>query len=292
MSMMVKNETQKLDRQAALEELRKEEQVRKSPESSKKEERKSVYAGETNLVQEDSVLAEKIKAQRTALKELLDQHLKEVELDEGVEQLESGKEDLLDSMNRAYAEQEKVREMRRDFQEEYGVTEDTPEDQLPESERYLADMEQFDEMERVWADEARAAQDAQRSINQTLTDISIERAKSHAMVDAQERADEIMEETSEEVIDMLQQEAVDHIDEKLEEIIEAAEKKAEEEEEKDEKLDKLHEAGDQIEVNRKKKPIKTPDLDLDDLQKTAKKILREEAILEEDIKGIAVDEHL
>jgi len=292
MSMMVKTETQKLDRQAALEELRKEEQVRKSPESGKKEERKSVYAGETNLVQEDSVLAEKIKAQRTALKELLDQHLKEIELDEGVEQLESGKEDLLDSMNRAYAEQEKVREMRREFQEEYGVTEDTPEDQQPESERYLAAMEQFDEMERVWSEEAKAAQDAQRAINQTLTDITIERAKSHAMVDAQEQADQIMEETSEEVIGMLQQEAVDHIDEKLEEIIEAAEKKAEEEEEKDEKLDKLHEAGDQIEVNRKKKPIKTPDLDLDDLQKTAKKILREEAILEEDIKGIAVDEHL
>lgn len=67
--------------------------------------------------------------------------------------------------------------------------------------------------------------------------VKIERLKEHGMVDAQKEADEINEAAGKEFISMLIGEAQDHIDKKLEEKKEEAKEKAEEKEEQEEKLE-------------------------------------------------------
>lgn len=66
---------------------------------------------------------------------------------------------------------------------------------------------------------------------QSTTDLTLARLKDHSMIDAQKEADEIMDAADKEAIAMLTQDAMEHIDEKMEEEKEAAEKKAEEKEE-------------------------------------------------------------
>ena len=77
------------------------------------------------------------------------------------------------------------------------------------------------------------AQNYAQALQSSLTDMKTERLKFHKMVDAQEKADKVMEQASEEIVGLLVSEAKDHVDETYEEQREEAEKKAEEKEEQE-----------------------------------------------------------
>ncbi|MBD5518706.1 MAG: hypothetical protein HDR07_09565 [Lachnospiraceae bacterium] len=87
-----------------------------------------------------------------------------------------------------------------------------------------------------------------QELQSSLTDMKIERLKYHKMVDAQEKADKVMEQASEEIVGLLVDEAKDHVDETYEEQREAAEKKAEEKEEQEEKQEKIEKQRELIEA--------------------------------------------
>lgn len=81
-------------------------------------------------------------------------------------------------------------------------------------------------------EQAIAEDEAMMAANvQATTDLTLARLKDHSMIDAQKEADDIMDAADKEAIAMLTQDAMEHIDEKMEEEKEAAEKKAEEKEE-------------------------------------------------------------
>ena len=111
---------------------------------------------------------------------------------------------------------------------------------------------------------------------------------------AQETADEILEAASKEIIGMLTEEAKDHVDQELEEKKEAAEEKAEKEEEEKEKIEKAKEEKEQKEefveeVADTGEFIVEADNVLKDVQRDIKKVMDEMKLLEEDLKGAAVD---
>ncbi len=134
------------------------------------------------------------------------------------------------------------------------------------------------------------------AISAALSDSKINRPQIQAktIMKAQESADEIMEAASKEIIGMLQQEAKDHIDEEMEEKKEAAEEKAEKEEEEKEKLEKIKEEKKEKEefveeVADTTDVIVEADEVLKEVQKDIKKVMDEMKLLEEDLKGAAVD---
>ena len=102
--------------------------------------------------------------------------------------------------------------------------------------------------------------------NAVIRGTRLERLKSQTMIKAQKSAEDVLEAASEQIVGMLIDEAKDHMDEKMAEEKEAAEEKAEKEEAEEERIEKQ---------NEKKKEIK--------------KIVDEMKLLEEDIKGAAVD---
>ena len=87
-----------------------------------------------------------------------------------------------------------------------------------------------------------------QELQTSLTDMKIERLKYHKMADAQEKAEQTMEQASEEIVGLLVDEAKDHVDETYEEQREEAEKKAEEKEEQEEKLEKIEERKELLEA--------------------------------------------
>ena len=78
------------------------------------------------------------------------------------------------------------------------------------------------------------ADNALIAIRQSLTDAETEKNKTHAMADAQDEAENIMDEANRAVIGMAMNEAKDKIEEKMQEEQEKAEEKKEEKEEQEE----------------------------------------------------------
>lgn len=118
------------------------------------------------------------------------------------------------------------------------------------------------------------------------------------MIMAQESKDEIMEAARQDIIGMLTDEAKEHIDEEMEEKKEAAEEKAQKEKEEEEKLEKIKaEKAEKEEFTEKvsgqteeiTKAVVEMEDTMGDVQQEVKKIIDEMKLLEEDLKGAAVD---
>ena len=152
-----------------------------------------------------------------------------------------------------------------------------------------------------------------------IRSVKIERLKEHGMVDAQKEADEINEAASKEFISMLIGEAQDHIDEKLEEKKEEAKEKAEEKEEREEKIEeqraekelqqeqldlKREEShiAEETKAEQRKKAREQAELieeagngaslsgmSTSDAKIAIKEMLQKMKLLEEDLKGAALD---
>lgn len=312
MSLNINVSTRNLNREAALEEMKKEQ----NQKGERAENRKTFYAGDTALAQGDSILAKKIQAQKQALKGILDQYAMDSEFDQSVEELTTRREDLAEEAKAAQAEVATVQEMRKAYQEEHGVTADTPEELIPKDEEYAEAMKQFDEMEEEWSKRADAAINGRAGLGKAIAGMEIDYAKTHGMVDAMTDAEKLMKETSKEIVGMLKQEAIDHVDEEMQETVDKAKEEAEKKEEQEEKLEEAKEAKEEREQQAqaaaqagasagssagslKNEPVEATkevseqilnaDDVIKDVQKKVKSILEEENLLEEDLKGISVD---
>lgn len=89
----------------------------------------------------------------------------------------------------------------------------------------------------VYQNREENAQNYAQYLQTSLTDMKIERLKYHKMADAQKKADQVMEQASEEIIGLLVDEAKDHVDETYEEQRENAEKEADEKEAQEKKIE-------------------------------------------------------
>ena len=108
------------------------------------------------------------------------------------------------------------------------------------------------------------------------------------MVKATKAADKIMEKANNEIVDELVNQAKEDIDEKLEEEIEEV-KKAKEEKEEEEKTQVERENS---EVNDATEVIQTSDVIYDKIQSEIQNLIRAQQLIQEDLKGLEVDQQL
>lgn len=132
-----------------------------------------------------------------------------------------------------------------------------------------------------------------RSIKDSLLKVS----EYKGMGGALDKADDIMEAAAQEIIGMLVEEGKEAVDEKLEEAVREAEKEAEEKKEQEEKLEQIKEEKEQyapegVSKDTQETVGKLPELESEQskIETELKKILDEQALLEEDMKGIVVNE--
>ena len=163
--------------------------------------------------------------------------------------------------------------------------------------------------------EIRGADYGMTAEKQNVSRIKLERLKTHAMVDAQGAADDIMDAANDEIIGMLVQEVKDQQDEKMDEAKEKADEAMKEKEKSEEKLDEMKleraieramiEGTDEAveEAERIKRQNDSPDIQMTDMVDLAdsadlKKSVDQNLgdikssmkVLEADLKGIKVDE--
>ncbi len=207
------------------------------------------------------------------MKILTDTFATEQDIDNGIkglkEQQEQLKQEALEDKKAAMG----VEDERTQLMERYGVTEDSEEHkglellrkefqtdaELTDSEKeqlaeihkkgltaYQKDMIELDRKEEVYRQRAGQKESSANAISSSITGIELDRLKTHPVANATREADEIIEAANKELIGGLWAEAKDHIDEKMEEVMEKAEKEAEEKEEEEKK-----------EAERKKEKLET-----------------------------------
>lgn len=148
--------------------------------------------------------------------------------------------------------------------------------------------------------------------NAVIRSMSLERLKKDPMVKASKESQKILENASKEIIGMLKEEAIDHVDEKLDEEVEAAEERKEEEKAEQEKLDEAKQRREELEAlanpekaeqeNHRSQsstdvlsadPVTESILKMDGLRNDVKQeisdMMTKMNLVAEDLKGIQVD---
>lgn len=144
-------------------------------------------------------------------------------------------------------------------------------------------------------------QDNQDKISQStgvIRNVRVERLKSQAMAEAQRAKEEIMDAASQEAIGMLVDDAKQQIDDKAEEVQEAAKERQEEQKEEEKRVEAAKENKSEVEAAVEKNREKIADMTKQftdseditrDMDSEIKKVLEEEKMLEEDLKGLTVN---
>lgn len=133
--------------------------------------------------------------------------------------------------------------------------------------------------------------------NQIITATELERLKTHPMLDAKEQAEAVMEAARKEIIGMMVDEAKDHIDEEAKEQKEKAEAEKEKEEELQARIDAAKEKRKESEkvtedILEGASEVASVQKDVSSAQQEVKDMMSKMKLIEDDIKGAAVDEAL
>lgn len=239
---------------------------------SKKQQGTAIYAGDLNMGQ-DSILAKKKRAQREAMKMISDVFKSDLKTDQEQKNRQLHIEELKKENTDARSQLKDIEDMQNNLMEEYGVTEDSQEQQdlelirkvmnvtdpfakedLTDEElmRYAQIQEEgltdYQKKALVLDEDAKDISakivDNERSIRreeEAYKDTKMELLKKSPMTGAKKQAEELLEAARKEMIGALYNESKEHIDEKTEEAREEQkEKKAQKEEE--EKKEALQEA--------------------------------------------------
>lgn len=287
--------------------------------------RKTIFAGGLKKVI-DPIQQKKEQAQKQAMKIVGDTWASDRKIDDDLDARREKVRKYKEAISAANDELKEIEKKRAELRESMGIAEDSQEEQdlkllekeidsqKPESDIRLTEEEQerikqiranglTEYQERslamkgggaLYETEILEAAQNMRIESATIKSIELERLKSDPMVKAQKAADEVMEQASDQIIGMLMEEAKDHIDEEMEEKKEAAEEAEEKKEEQEERIEKQDEKKEQEEKLREQIKestelvTKSDDL-MDDIQREVKKILDDMKLLEEDLKGAAVD---
>ncbi len=275
------------------------------------------YGGFLNPNQsQDRVAQRREKAHKDALKVVMDTFKGELKVDDDQKRRAEHMEKLETEIGENQAQIRELSEAQEELKKTYGISEDSEEQQDLELLKKRNDIfkgkstesltkEEMDRLaeisknglteyqSRVMNYENQKAyfekniQDARKEWHmeqQTIRAVDEERLKHHYMVDAEKNAEKILESADREILGMMMQDAVETQEEKLDEIREEAEQRAEKSEEHKSEEEEIA-AGPEAE--RLENVLKG-----EKLQERVEQILQEELLTEEDLKGMIYDELL
>lgn len=295
--------------------------VKKQEENGKgKVQKGSVYVGKLQDTS-DSIMEKKERALQKARKLIFDQAAADEKIDAEMEEHYRMQEEYDAMRGEANQNIKNINERKQQLQQEYGVADDSEEQKdlellikaekqpLTEEEtKRLKEMPPLTEYQEAalreegkkeyWENKKEQAEAGIKAEGSVVTAVKLELLKSAPMSDCQKQAREIMEEASKEVIAGL----MEKVKETVDQVREEAEEKIKEKEEEEEEAEKLEERKAEADEAAKKgeRPKQQPDsLKLflsegidGDLKKELKNLAEEMKLLEEELKGMHIDQVL
>lgn len=286
----------------------------------------SINANDLNI-KFDPIAAKREEAKKKAMDIIGKAFANESKIDDDLNKRRRHIRELSDENALATKEIKEYEDMRLDLRDRYGIDPDSQEEKdlrllekeidslRPDSKINLTE-DDYKELKRI--KEAGLSEYQERSLeirsyegpaketiyqnkleiqteNAIITAVELERLKSHALLDAQKQAEDILDDASKEIMGMLADEAKEHIDDELEEKIEDSKEKAEEKKELEERIEKVRDDKKEREkisediLESVAEMIKTSS-ELNDAKQEIKDMMSKMKLIEEDIKGAAVDE--
>lgn len=228
----------------------------------------------------DVAAQKKLDARKEAMKKLGDVFSSQLKTENNIASRTERMTKLEEEAVNAQKELDKVTQSKAELAEAY-------KDNL-NSDEYITELSNLDKAEDEWTARVQSAKSQKAEESATISAIHQALLKADPMVKATKAADKIMEKANDEIVDELVNQAKEDIDEKLEEEIEEV-KKAKEEKEEEEKTQVERENS---EVNDATEVIQTADATHDKIQSEIKNLIRAQQLIEEDLKGLEVDQQL
>ena len=273
----------------------------------------TIHAGSLKAV-ETGVAGIKEKAQKKALKKLVDQMVKDLKNDDVVTDLEKRSEASTEDIQVRQQQVKDLEEAKEKLMESYHVTEEdidrskmglvmrslrTPEKLSAEEKRELDEMPDvqrdvltFDAMKIIHQKEMENDKEIKKASGKAISDFKVELLKDHPMADAQKEADDIMDEAKQTVLDILREEGTDKIEENIEKNEKIQEKEEEKKKEQEEKTQKSNVQTEQSDIQDSMKDLQNVAKEHEKVQREVKKLMDKEILIDDDLKGINVDELL
>ncbi len=231
----------------------------------KHSEENKIIDGRGTAMASDSIAAKKAQAQKKAMKIIGDAF--------------SGDRLIDDDLNER---REKIRTLQKESGENKAAMKDLQDQREKLLEQgYAADSDEVKNLDEQVKSYAELISDTENEIqmeNAVVRQSKIERLKSDPMVKAREQADSVLEAASDEILGDLIAEGKQHIDEKLEEQIEARKEDRKEQE-------KLTE-----DILEAAKEMENAGNTVSDAQQAIKTLMNKMSLVEDDVKGAAVDQ--
>lgn len=277
----------------------------------------------------DPIIAKREEAKKKAMKIVGDAFANERKIDDDLDARRERIKTLQNEMGIAKRAIQEIEDSRNELRDMYGVDLDSQEEQdlkllekeidarMPgsnisltrEEVEKIADIKanglseyqerslEMKESEFSYAKTAYEAEEEIKMENQIISATKLERLKTHPIVDAKKQAKAIMDAASDEIIGMLVDEAKEHIDEEAEKKKEEAKEKAEEKEELEERIEKVKEEKKEKEKMTEEilegvAEVENNSKDMEMAQQEIKDMMNKMKLIEDDIKGAAVDKSL
>lgn len=279
------------------------------------DERKTLFAGNFNIGNNDPIAEKRREAQQKAMKVVGDAWNTDKEIDKSIEERRTHYEKMLTEKNEAQTQLNNINDQMESLKKEYGVTDDMKYADWPAEYK-----QRFSELNSQAGEFRSQIYDADKLIKDDLADIraiTIERLKSSPMAEAQKTAEAIESTANQQIVDLAMAEGKNHIEKEMEEREETAEKNAEKKEVQEEKLENIKEeralrealvqqTKEAVnEVKARTRENEAPDIPLEDLvkiarantetskaQKALKDMKNSMNLLEADLTGIEVNEEV
>lgn len=284
----------------------------------------SIYAGNINSMTNDRIEQKRAMARRQASKALMDQFAADNAVTDRMKELRTRNAEIKEEISGLQEQRKVFTQEQEALKEKYGIDPDSEEQKQLESIRRVKKAAKSGDWSAVsdedietvaGMDKTRLTEYQTRSLGYDeiigLYDSEIDELNRESRINsssiqgmkqglletsykgiskAYKAADKIMEAASKDIIGMAWEDAKKHVEEEFEKVVEAAKEKAEEKEEQEEKLETAKEKKeDQEELAE---AIQDGAKEQAQLQKEIDKIIKDAELLEEDMKGIAVDGRL
>jgi len=281
-----------------------------------KQRKNAIFAGDLPMNQDPIVLRRK-QAQKKAMKLVQDAWNTDRKTDQSIAEYKELAEQQRKEFDRNQDRVAECEARKENLREGYGVEADSQEqkdlellervyypgiyeEELTEEEQKRADelrkqplteyqqrCLEIDGEKRVFESRAQSAESGMAAYDGAARSMKLERLKYHKMTDAQNHAEKVMEQASEEIQGMLWEEAKDHVDETYEEQREEARKEAEEKEAQEEKIELRKEQKELMEA--RVETAQENSHEAQEAQREQSRDAREEAQLLKDMSEAGVD---
>lgn len=253
--------------------------------SDKTEHKKTIFVGNGQTNQSDTLAQKKKEAQDKAMKVIRDAFAKEIEIDNGIEE---SREKISDSKAKIAEAQEQIKELEEQKEEirKNGCSED-------EYKEVCAD---YAKQEAEFYSQIQDAKSTVMDENASIRQVKIDRIQNQDMQNAMQEADDIMDAAGKDMIQTAMKEMQGRMEEKRKEEAEKAKEKAEEEEKEKKLKERVEERNAEsqpvTETRAVTESILTHDQLKDSTTSEIKNILDDYTLTEEDIKGMSIDSKL